>query len=547
MNTFKRKALSAAVAAGLGAMVVAGTAGAVQLSQDGTGSAMIFPYYTVRSNTDGSYNTLISLTNTTDSVKAVKVRFLEGKNSREVLDFNLWLSPNDVWTGTLAPNSSTGGTTLTSGDNSCVTTSGGVTKSVAAGKSFDFAKVLYAQGAADLANEDGVDATAAEMLSLDRTREGYFEVLEMGVVNTATAAQTVATVAYPSGATLAAGVTHTTTGEPLDCSVVPVTAPTGNTTINGLFSTPTGGLMGHASLINVNSGVDFGYDPVALDDVFASAKFFPPNNTYPNFGNTDTEARIFQYIAGSGTVAVTTAGLNAASISELPGWDAVSALLSRDNVMNTYVLDTGLASKTDWVLTFPTKRPYIVPATAGVATNLRPFDAYTQFTDTGSCGNISLAPFDREEQFTVPESVVVEVSPYVPGDAPASNQVCWESTVLNFHPSSTAAPATTATVLGSTNGRSVGVDFTHGWANLSFTDARTNIVDATAAPYQFSGLPVVGFAVQAFNNTNVTIGGLPATSGYGGNFNHKYIRNIYNGTTLPAAPAGYTGAYSTAP
>jgi len=40
---------------------------AVQLSQNGTGQALIFPYYTV----NGGFNTLIHLTNTTDNAKAL--------------------------------------------------------------------------------------------------------------------------------------------------------------------------------------------------------------------------------------------------------------------------------------------------------------------------------------------------------------------------------------------------------------------------------------------------------------------------------------------
>ena len=34
-----------------------------------------------------------------------------------------------------------------------------------------------------------------------------------------------------------------------------------------------------------------------------------------------------------------------------------------DNVMNEYVLDTGTASLTDWVLTYPTKRYYVATGT----------------------------------------------------------------------------------------------------------------------------------------------------------------------------------------
>ena len=94
-----RKNLTAAVLAGLaGAAGLAGTAQAVNLNPDGLGQVLIYPYYTAN---DGN-NTLLSVVNTTNNAKAVKVRFLEGFNSREVLDFNLYLSHHDVWTAAIA-------------------------------------------------------------------------------------------------------------------------------------------------------------------------------------------------------------------------------------------------------------------------------------------------------------------------------------------------------------------------------------------------------------------------------------------------------------
>ena len=63
MNTFKRKALSCAILGGLGA--VAGTAHAVYEDPNGLGQALIFPYYTVQSAGGNSYNTYISVVNTT--------------------------------------------------------------------------------------------------------------------------------------------------------------------------------------------------------------------------------------------------------------------------------------------------------------------------------------------------------------------------------------------------------------------------------------------------------------------------------------------------
>ena len=83
----KRNSLTTAVVAGIaGVAGFAGLANAVDLNPDGLGQVLIYPYYTVNKSQD----TLFSVVNT-DPVngKAVKVRFLEGYNSREVLDFNL--------------------------------------------------------------------------------------------------------------------------------------------------------------------------------------------------------------------------------------------------------------------------------------------------------------------------------------------------------------------------------------------------------------------------------------------------------------------------
>src|SRR5512140_2137741 len=118
MNTVKRKALFTAVLAGLGA---AGSAEAVYLNPNHTGQVLIYPYYTVQSANGNSWNTLISVVNTTTRAKAVKVRVLEGKTSAEVLDFNLYLSPNDVWTAAIVPtdNSTTSPAVMVTADNSC--------------------------------------------------------------------------------------------------------------------------------------------------------------------------------------------------------------------------------------------------------------------------------------------------------------------------------------------------------------------------------------------------------------------------------------------
>ncbi|CAH9014821.1 hypothetical protein [Candidatus Nitrosacidococcus sp. I8] len=95
----KKTKLATALALAVGVGAWQG-AQAVNLNPDGSGDALYFPYYTVRTSDSGSaMTTSIVIVNTTNQTKEVKVRFREGKNSWEVLDFDVYLSPQDIWTG----------------------------------------------------------------------------------------------------------------------------------------------------------------------------------------------------------------------------------------------------------------------------------------------------------------------------------------------------------------------------------------------------------------------------------------------------------------
>ena len=107
----KRKTLTTALLAGLaGAAGIANIADAVNQNPHGTGQVLIYPYYTTRGGVQGvnNYDTILTVVNTAAEAKAIKVRFLEALNSREVLDFNLYMSAFDVWTATVSDNG-TGG------------------------------------------------------------------------------------------------------------------------------------------------------------------------------------------------------------------------------------------------------------------------------------------------------------------------------------------------------------------------------------------------------------------------------------------------------
>ena len=159
MNTFNKKSLYAAIA-GASALGMAGTADAVHVNPDGLGQVLIYPYYTVRTRvstqfSNPQYNSLLSVVNSTASAKAVKVRFLEGKASKEVLDFNLYLSAHDVWTAGIIPT--TDGAGIVTYDKSCTTPV--VSNNVASPT--PFVNFVYASTDPDTADS-----------SLDRTREG---------------------------------------------------------------------------------------------------------------------------------------------------------------------------------------------------------------------------------------------------------------------------------------------------------------------------------------------------------------------------------------
>lgn len=90
-NPFRQKILSCALRSAFD-----------HLSGKITGGANAYIVETTESyfsNTFIPRSTLLSVRSieTDSSCKAVKVRFCEGKNAREVLDFNLFLSPQDVW------------------------------------------------------------------------------------------------------------------------------------------------------------------------------------------------------------------------------------------------------------------------------------------------------------------------------------------------------------------------------------------------------------------------------------------------------------------
>jgi len=277
-----KKLNKALVAAGL----VAGAAismpsQAVVMSDDGTGEVLIYPFYTVQGPEGAPRTTLFTITNTTADYKAVKVRFHEAHNSRDALDFNLYLSPDDVWTGAVSRNAS-GVAQLSTNDNSCTI------PSQIMSQTNSFSTLAYTQ----TSNNDGGNQNEL------RTNEGYIEVIEMGVIAAATdilVAGTAPVAAYGSIKTLGDAILHVNdipggvmdvgAGVPAGCVALQHTALTGGTWAIGSnggsldtthigVTQPTGGLSGSALIVQASAGTVAAYNATALKhfyDVVPSA------------------------------------------------------------------------------------------------------------------------------------------------------------------------------------------------------------------------------------------------------------------------------------
>ncbi len=98
------------------AFMVATPAFAMNVSTSGQGDALIYPLYVAL---DGGWATKITVINTSEMFSTVaKLVVRSWKNSQELLDFLIFLSPADVWTGTLKYDPAKGAVVMESTDDS---------------------------------------------------------------------------------------------------------------------------------------------------------------------------------------------------------------------------------------------------------------------------------------------------------------------------------------------------------------------------------------------------------------------------------------------
>ena len=541
----KKNILSLAVAASAAGMTGLATA-QMYVNTEHTGEALIFPFYSAQNGND----TLISIANTTADTKAVKVRIIESQESEEVLDFNLYMSPQDHFSFAITADGD--GAKLVTADTSCTVPA--ITDGEQAFTDLLLLEAAGADAAADPAQELG-DAASREQI-------GYIEVIEMGQV---------------VDADLVTAITHVD-GVPADCSVVvdawsivddvegawyadangeevgvsgSAAANIGTTGMGAAWN--GGGLYGVATVINVAEGTAFGYDAVAIENLVddgntGSVLHYAPGDTRPDF--TDTAISTTASVAIDGALVTYT---NNDVLANSTPYNTVSAVLMSDSISNDYVVDPTINALTDWIVTMPTKSHYedaVLVWTEPFSYGYVGGESGTAANYANDCQPFSLTVYDREEGTLEPPAIPEadptndspQFSPYIrpeveEGVTPdgADPVLCSETTVVHF---GTASATNTSEAdedpevmrtLSNVNSllSDEDQDFVAGWAVMDLSGEALNnpvnndrLLPGTVAGADFDqlrGLPVTGFAVVEY--TNGVLGS--AIANYQSSWEHK--------------------------
>ena len=533
----KKNILSLAVAASAAGMTSLATA-QMYVNPEGTGEALVFPFYSAQNGND----TYISVVNTTAQTKAVKIRIIESQESEEVLDFNLYMSPQDHFSFAITADGD--GAKMVTNDTSC-------TVPTIAGGEQAFTDLLLVEDTQELG-----DAASREQV-------GYIEVIEMGqLIRTDFTGAIIHVDGTPFNCDYvvdAWSVVDDVEGAwYADANAEDVGVNLGNNGVGDVgfaLDWSGGGLYGTATVINVAEGTAFGYDAVAIENLVdddnadntGGILHYAPGDTRPDF--TDTAITTTATVSINGEQRTYT---NPDLILNAVAHHTVSAVLMSDSISNDYVVDPAIAALTDWVVTMPTKSHYESVTfgwTAPFTFSYEGGESGTAADYPNDCQPFSLTVYDREEGTLEPPAIPdadpsndgPQFSPFVrpevvEGVTPdgVDPVLCSETTVVHFGGASatnTSEADEDAEVIRTlTNVNSLLSDedqsFVAGWAVMDLSgNALNNPIDTLRvlpgtvedAAGGLTGLPVTGFAVVEY--TNGTLGS--AIANYQSAWEHK--------------------------
>ena len=520
------------------------TATDFELSEGGAGHILLVPYFT----TQNKNMSVFHVVNTdTKNGKAVKVRFRGAANSDDILDFTLFLSPGDVWTGSVQANDQ--GSYFYTGDASC--TLPDIRK-----QNQQFVKARLNQG-----------WDAAKQAS--NTQEGYVEIFNVADIPS--------DAYYGKGkdaqSSLYTTIKHVNGVAPCDATVLNKTlnqdgdmATEGQLSFFG-FNTPTGQLTGDWYILNVDQTTTFSGSATAVKAVVAKGNktvargnyvLFPQDNVAVASGDplTADPLLISKYADKAGKIGqgplVTPVNYDFPDLStpyvSAPDTTGVAAAkqaflltqaIERSSASNQYAVDAILKAKTDWVFSMPTRR-YSVGANYAVATtadNYRVFNlgvnangqlaAAAQSaavvgqtpaqaaaelnyfngsnTSVDKDGNICVSTksstfYDREEKKQSSGAIIS------PGNV-TSVAFCGEVSVMSFNEAGDSVLGAKVARSNITNGI-----YENGWGNINVTTAGNANVKGQ--------IPLMGASFIKLTNSGGLANGFSGT--YGITWPHRY-------------------------
>ena len=477
----KKNIISLAVAATVlgGAAAQAGQ----YVNPDKTGEVILFPFY----NADNGNATYMHIVNTSATLtKAVKVRFMEYKNSDEVLDFNVYLSPNDHFSWGVIKDPNGAGAAIITKDNTCTVPQLGSPNGDFAGtttENADGSKTRVQPFVNYLFAKD-VDT------SIERTLTGHVEVIEMGTVSNFEGA----TAAITKASAHASFAKHGPTGIPASCAGLDKSwaGGTWKAAPNAGIAAPSGDIYGLAFHIDVDDASAFGFEPTAIDQKYDAANHHSPGDENPSLTQGVLTTAVHHGLIGDQFVEITQ-GVNGSAV------EATSLALQTESLINDVMINSAVGGMTDWVVTFPTKRHHVDVA---LKANVVPPFVNNWLGSTGTttkkeqpaCEFVSIGQTDREESFVAPETG------FSPSLDAVTSKICNETAVVAMGPAGTASALNVST--GLTN---LGFAYTTGWQQMRFNGT------GQAMPiYQGQitevGLPAIGFAAYRVSNGAMSYG-----------------------------------------
>ena len=530
------------------------TATSLSLSEGGVGSMLLVPYYTVQ---NGNMTVLHVVNTDTLNGKAVKVRFRGAANSDDVMDFQVFMSPGDVWTAAVTAGAD-GIAQVQSADNTCTVPSLGFNSP----KAFSTGRL---------------NPLASDTVKANGTREGYVEIFNMADIPS-DKLYTVGTTNATNSA-LYTAIKHVNAVAP--CSVAGSAAETTlfNIALTNFddevkavqagFNTPTGGLMGDWYIINVPETTTFSGASTAVraDGGNGRGNFvhFPQIDTgvdaaVINDFTADPLLRTDALKTDGDPYSATGVPALTAGFYDLPDMStpylaadignpkaqaaALTSALAVTSVTNQYANDESISAKTDWVFSMPTRRYSVAANYKAVGSSTPANDANTSYrlfsnlvntvtpevaattqdewffaantpVATDDSGNICVKAdaqrfYDREETTPGASTPGPVFSPRTPGTV-AAVALCGEASVLAFKSTGNSVLASSVARSTITSGT-----YTNGWGVVT-----TNNATGTGVTLVNRGLPVLGASFIKLSTPQVAAG-LSGT--YGITWPHRFVK-----------------------